>query len=372
MSTSGQSKVSVRQALRDKCLTVASPDDATAVVRHLDTKYGGIVFSSTGGIVRGHTIGQMFSGLVIAADYRERDKEAQPATPQEPVALPTLAGGMLAALPPEEALEQFIVGQLDAGAHISVIPGRVIRAEDSASLKALIDRSNAVDRDDVVIRVPISYPWLREPNVKQLTGLLAQSKHPVALSPADKRDPMGNKGVPQGLRKVIDALGDMIIIWKTDLAGIDALTRGGLAAAVGVVASLRHSSPPGGFGNKIDKRDRTPQVFLPQLLRYVRASYMHDEWFASTKPWTCNCRACCGRPVDRFTESPEDLREAAIHNALAITELHQRVVSAPAGARSATWQEILESALTGHQQLALYIDRKMPFPGPLQYWLDNT
>ena len=53
MSTSGQSKVSVRQALRDKCLTVASPDDATAVVRHLDTRYGGIVFSSTVGIAKG-------------------------------------------------------------------------------------------------------------------------------------------------------------------------------------------------------------------------------------------------------------------------------------------------------------------------------
>lgn len=372
MSTSGQSKVSVRQALRDKCLTVASPDDATAVVRHLDTRYGGIVFSSTVGIAKGHTVRQMFPGLVIAADHRERDKEERPATPQEPIALPSLAGGLFSALQPKDALDQFIADQLAAGAHFSVIPGRVIRAEDSASLRALIERSNTIDRDDVIVRVPISYPWLRESNVKQLNGLLARSRHPIALSPADKRDPMGYKGVPEGLRKVIDAHGDMIITWKTDLAGIDALTRGGLAAAVGVVASLRHSSPPGGFGDKIDKQDRTPQVFLPQLLRYVRASHMHDEWFASTKPWTCDCTACSGRPVDRFTGSPEDLREAAIHSALAITELHQRVISAPTGARRAVWREILENALAAHEQLALYIDRKMPFPSPLQYWLDNA
>lgn len=372
MSASGQSKVSVLQALRDKCLTVASPDDATAVVRYLDTRSGGIVFSSTGGIVKGHTIKQMFSGLVVAADHRERDKEEKPATPQEPIALPSLAGGLLAALRPEDALKQFIAGQLDAGAHFGVVPGRVIRPEDSASLKALIERSNTLDQGNVIVRVPISYTWLRDGNVPQLIALLARSKHPIALSPADRRDPMEHKGVPAGLRKVIDEYGNMIVVWKTDLAGIDALARGGLAAAVGVVASLRHSSPPGGFGEKLNKQDRTPQIFLPQLLRYVRASHMHDEWFASAKPWTCDCGACCGRPVDRFTGSSEDLREAAIHNALAVTSLHQSIVQVPAGNRPATWRGKLEDALAAHERLALHIDRKMPFPAPLQFWLENT
>ncbi len=75
MSTSGQSKISVRQALHDRCLTVASPGDATAVLRHLDPKYGGVVFSSSGGFSRGHAVKRMFPGLVIAADHRERGKE---------------------------------------------------------------------------------------------------------------------------------------------------------------------------------------------------------------------------------------------------------------------------------------------------------
>jgi hypothetical protein len=248
----------------------------------------------------------------------------------------------------------------------------VIRAEDSESLTALLERSNAVDRDDVIVRIPVSQTWLRGQNVGQLNGILARSRHPVALSPADKRDPMDNKGVPEGLRRVIDTHGDKIIVWKTDLAGIDALTRGALGTSVGVVASLRHSSPPGGFGQKINERDLTPQVFLPKLLRYMRASHLHDEVFASTKPWTCDCSACCGKPVDRFTGSTEDLREAAIHNALAITGLHQRIISVPMAVRTAAWRETLESALVAHQELALYVDRKMPFPGPLQYWLDNT
>ena len=60
MSTSGQSKVSVRQALRDRCLTVASPSDATAVVRHLDPKYGGVVVSSSAGFSRGTRSSECF------------------------------------------------------------------------------------------------------------------------------------------------------------------------------------------------------------------------------------------------------------------------------------------------------------------------
>ena len=372
MSTSGQSKLSVRETLRDRCLTVASHDDAVAIMRCLDAKSGGIVFSSTRGIVKGHTVRQVFPGLVIASDHRERGKAEQPATPQEPITLPVLADGVLAALSPADALEQLIEGQMRSGAHVGVIPGRAICAEDSDSIKALFERSNALDRDDVIVRMPVSQAWLRRQNIKQFNGLLALSKHPIALSPADKRDPMENKGVPEGLRQVIDAHGDKIIIWKTDLAGIDAITRGALAAAVGVVAGLRHSSPPGGFGKKIDEQDRTPQLFLPELLRYVRASHMHDVWFANTKPWICNCTACLGRPVDRFTGSSEDLREAAVHNALAITGLHQRIISAPAGARSAVWHEVLENALAAHAELSLYTEHKVDFPGPLRYWLDNS
>ena len=197
MSTSGQSKVSVRQALRDRCLTVASPDNAIALVQHLDPKYGGIVFSSTGGISRGNAVKQMFPGLVIAADHRERGKEEKSATPEEPIALPYL-GGLFEDLAPGDALDQFIEDQFHAGAHVGVIPGRVIHAEDSESLTAVVERANAVDRDDVIIRIPVNHTWFLQQNVRQLNGILGHSRHPIALSPADKRDPMGNKGVPRG------------------------------------------------------------------------------------------------------------------------------------------------------------------------------
>ena len=286
--------------------------------------------------------------------------------------MPPTAGTLLNALSPEAALEQLVAGQFAARAHIGVIPGRVIRAEDSDSLKALFDLSNTLDRDDVIVRAAVAYPWLRRPNVGQLMDLLAGSRHPVALSPADKQDPLDNKEVPEGLRKVTDALRGKVIIWKTDLAGIDALARGALATAIGVVSTLRHSSPPGGFGQKIDKTDRTPQIFLPKLLRYVRASHMHNEWFPSVKPWTCPCGACNGRPVDRFTGSTPDLREAAAHNAIAITALHREIVALAAGHRPVLWREKLEGAQAAHTELSVYINRKVPFPPVLQYWLDNT
>lgn len=50
MSTSGRSRLSVRQALRDRCLTVASVDDSTCIARHLDPERGGLVVSSAAGL----------------------------------------------------------------------------------------------------------------------------------------------------------------------------------------------------------------------------------------------------------------------------------------------------------------------------------
>jgi hypothetical protein len=372
MSTPGQPKVSVRQLLQDRCLTVASHDDAFAVSRHLDAGCGGIVFSSTRGISKGHTIRNMFPGLVVAEDAREREKEERPATPEVPIAIPDSSGTLLAMLNAEQALEQLIAGQIDKGANIAVVPGRVIRAEDSESLMALLTLSNTLDRDDVILRVPAASPWFRRQNYSQLIDLLSQSRHPVALSPADKGDPMKNKGVPEGFRMVIDALNGRVIPWKTDLAGIDALARGALATAIGVVPTLRHSSPPGGFGQRIDKADNAPRIFVSSLLRYVRVSYMRDEWFASSKPWTCDCSACHGRPIDRFTESPGDKREAAVHNAIAMTALHKELAGKAGEHRRALWHEKLEGARAAHEALSAHINRKVTFDTVLQYWLDHA
>ena len=302
MSTPGQSRLSVRKALRDRCLTVIGLDEATSMARYLDTSRGGLVISSTRGIGKVRAIHATFPGLVIASDPKAAEVRA--ATAETPLDLPD-SGDLFG----EMTLEQVINDQLSCGADIGVVPGRHVEAEDSASLRALIDAANTVERDDVIVRVPCAYPWLRPENHRQLAAILGTSRHPVALSPAGWADPLDNKGVPAGIRMITDAI-EGLIIWKTDLAGLDAVARGALASAIGVVPSLRHSVPPGGRGKAIDPADKQPKVLLPKLLRYVRVSHLHDEWFVSTKPWTCDCAACHGRPVDRFTSSKEDLFEA--------------------------------------------------------------
>jgi hypothetical protein len=376
MSTPGQSRLSVRQALRDRCLTVASPETAAALTRYLDTARGGLVFSSTQSISRAEVIHAYYPGLILAPDLREREEQA--ATPEVPIALrPAETSGQLTldgSIIGQPTLQEVIDAQFRSGADIGVIPGRYIRAEDSESLSALIDAGNTVDRDDVIVRVPCAYPWLRpdEDHAGQLTAILDRSRHPVALSPADWADPMDHKGVPAGLRAVTQTLGSRVTIWKTDLAGLDALTQGALAAAIGVVPSLRHTCPPGGPGNAIDKTDKAPRIFLPTLLRYVRASYLHDDWFASTDPWACDCVICHGRPVDRFTGSKQDVAQAAAHNTIAITALHRDLTALPIEHRSVLWREKLEQAELAHIELSVYIQRQVPFPKVLQYWLDNT
>jgi hypothetical protein len=377
MSTAGQSRLSVRQALLDRCLTVASPESAAALTRHINASGGGLVFSSTQGTVsQARAIHAKFPGLILVPDPRERDE--QPATPQAPLVLPnremagqlTLDGSVIS----QPTLQELIDAQFRSGADVGVIPGRFVRAEDSDALAAIIAAGNSVDRDDVIVRVPCHYPWLRpdEDHAGQLIAILGRSRHPVALSPADWADPMDQKGVAAGTRMVAEALGGQVMLWKSDLAGLDALVRGALGTAIGVIPSLRHSCPPGGPGKAIDRTDKAPRIFLPRLLRYVRSSYMHDEWFASTDPWTCDCGTCHGRPVDRFTGSERDLAEAAAHNAIAITALHRDLTALPGGHRLVLWREKLEQADLAHTELSIYIQRQVDLPKVLQYWLNNT
>ena len=100
---------------------------------------------------------------------------------------------------------------------------------------------------------------------------------------------------------------------------------------------------------------------------------MHDEWFASTDPWACNCVICHGRSVNRFTGSKQNfVAQAAAHNTIAITALHRDLTALPIEHRSVLWREKLEQAELAHTELSVYIQRQVPFPRVLQYWLDNT
>jgi hypothetical protein len=376
MSSPGRSRLAVLQALHDRCLTVASVETAMTITRHLDPARGGLVFSSTKGTVNGADILHTnFSGLILCPDPCET--QAQVATPEDPIALPvcenpgqlTLDGSITG--PP--TLVEVIDAQFRSGADFGVIPGRYIRAEDSDALIALLDAANEVDRADVVVRAPLAHQWLRpdDDHAGQLIAILGRSRHPVALSPGDRADPMENKGVPAGTRAVAQALGSKVILWKTDLAGLDAMVHGALAASIGVIPSLRHSTPPGKSGRAINKNDRTPKLFVPRLLRYVRASYMHDVWFASKAPWTCNCPVCQGKPIDRFTGATQSLQEAAAHNAIAVTALHRDVFAVSDAHRPVLWKEKLEQAELAHTELSIYIDMQVTFPSVLQYWLDH-
>lgn len=361
MSTPGRSRLTVGQALRDRCLTVANLDDGASLVRYLDPTRGGLVVSSTQGINGARAIHAAFPDLVLASDPKER--EERPATTDAPIALPQ--GELLG----DPTLEEIVNGQFAAGADIGVIPGRYVQAEDSPSLRALIDMANGLDRDDVIVRVPCAYSWVRPESAPQLVALLKRSRHPVALSLGHRADPLEEKGVPAGLHMVVDDIPGLIP-WKTDLAGLDCFVRGALATAIGIVPSLRHSCPPGGPGRAIDKTDRTPKIFLPKLLRYVRASYLHDEWFASVEPWTCGSICCGGKAVDRFTGSKDDVFQAAVHNAIGITELHRELAAEPAEYRLELWRGKLRQAELAHIELSQYIEREVPFHKVLQFWLN--
>lgn len=360
MSTPGRSRITVRQALRDRCLTVTGPDDVPAIIGHIDLARGGLAISSNKPLEGARASHASYPALVLVIDPRE--KHEQVATPEGPVALPP--SGMFG----DCTLAEVIEGQLQAGADIGVVPGRYVQAEDLPSLRALIGEANTLG--DVLVRVQCSYALLRPDSVRQVIAILKRSKNPVALSLGDRADPLEHRDIPQGLRTVAGEVPDLVP-WRTDLAGLDALAHGALATAIGVLPSYRHACPPGQRGRAIDKQDKTPKVFLPSLLRYVRASYLHEDWFASKDPWKCGCAACGGRAIDRFTGSAGDRREAHVHNVIALTELHRALVSEPVSSRPQWWHIKLREAEAAHQQLSIYIEKKISLPEVLQFWLDH-
>jgi hypothetical protein len=259
--------------------------------------------------------------------------------------------------------------QREAGAALAVTPTGYIDTADSDAAKAVVEVANHLDRDDVLLLLPCHWTWAREPNVSQLVAIAGRSKHPVAIALADDGDPLAHTGVPNGIRRLASET-PWMMPWRTDLAAFDAFAHGARAAAVGLLPSQRHAVKPGQRGRAIDPSNRTPNVLVPELLRYVRARYMHDEWFASARPWTCSCPICRGRAVDRFSGSDADRLQAHIHNLVGLGAMHLDMRS---GGPSAAlwWKDRLHDARIAHERLEAHTSTKAKMPPVLEAWLQG-
>ena len=266
----------------------------------------------------------------------------------------------------EPSLERSLDDQRDAGASIALTPTGHIAAGDSAALKAVIREANKLHRDDVVVRLPCDAAWATPAYGKQLAAVISRSNHPVALSLAHEQDPLERAGAAELLWEMA-ATQPHLLLWRSDLAGLAHLANGGLGAAVGFSATLRHGVRPGrkGFVNNV--QDKTPGILLPDWLRYMRGSRI-ETIFAATHPPRCTCSTCRGRALDRFGTSAEDKFTAQQHNIAVIGQMMTALSRLSPAQRGPWWARSAALAVQTHADATAQTSVHLALPRAVQTW----
>lgn len=201
------------------------------------------------------------------------------------------------------------------GADVVFTPSGLVRAGDSPALAAVIEAGNNAGNPAVVTTVAVPQEWLTKTHRPRLLRELQGSIRPVALVVIGQLDPYEDPEVAQGLLDVLDACPGKVFHHRTDMTAIETLGRGGLAASIGVTASLRHTIPP---GRRAQKRRRTARprrslhVFVPGISEFRDIAEL-EAWFGDDAP-ECALADCCARLLTSFSHQAGDTELLAVHN----------------------------------------------------------
>lgn len=358
-----------RLLLRDRLLLLGVGSDARVLAGDVDQAVGGVVVAGADAHKAVRALRQVYEDMVLLEQPNAH--ELREATPQVPFPFEDEPDPDVPALfDMRRTLQEYLDEQLRNGASLAILPTGSIAAEGFSTLTAVVKAANAIERDDVILHLPISYKWLSDPAARaKLTMAIQRSRHPVAISMAYKGDPASQSGVAEGLHAVLAVAGGNVLLWHADLGALDALANGALGGAVGVTASKRHITAPGETAYSPSMHDRSPNVLLPKHLRFGKSQDMSIKWFANGGEPTCDCGICDGRGLTRFTASGRSVLEAHRHNLTVLTALHQRILAS--GDRQACWADMLAEAEAAHTATALETQVMTFKPaGALKRWIE--
>jgi hypothetical protein len=268
----------------------------------------------------------------------------QLATADAPFALPDSDGTLFGA-----DVDMVLQGQRDCGAAVAIVPARYVQAGDSGALKALVAQANAIERDDVIVAVPVAIAWLKDKQyLRQLIALLNRIPHPKAVMFGKQLNPFDTVSAIVHFRQLLSETSE-VGLWRADvLAAFDCLAHGGAFAAIGAGGSLRHLVPAdeGATGGS----QGTPSVLLPGLLVYTTGEAIADR-YANTPAPRCTCPVCDGAALDRFNSKAVEIRvEAHAHNAAVWTErLADLFDHATVAERQRWWRAVCQAALDAQE-----------------------
>ena len=286
----------------------------------------------------------------------------QVATEEEPFALPESDGALFGS-----ELDPLLYGQRQCHAAAAITPSRYVQAGDSAAFKALVRQAQAIERNDVIVAVPVALPWLTQQQyLPQLIAGLQRIPHPKAIMFGAQKNPFDAAGAIPNFRRLL-AETTNVGLWRADvLAAFDCLAYGGAFAAIGAGGSLRHLIPADEKPDADNPVVHTPAVLLPSMLRYSQGRIIANRYANAPAP-RCSCVICKGAPLDRFDSLSGEVRATAhAHNAAVWTSwLSDLFGHATDSERQLWWRGFCRAALDAHERENTRLSQKGAFkPSP--------
>lgn len=349
--------------LTDRVFAHARPSDASDLVALVGADHGGLVLTGANPVraARRCREEQAFGGPIL---FDVAAAEGNIATRERPF---DESGDRLV----EATLEERVQGQIDAGADAALTPTGYLRAGDFGAVEAAIGRAVGLRRDDVILSLPMDVGWLARGLIDKVIGLLAEVPIPKAVMLGGQFNPPQRvlDGV-LGLRRLIAEVTN-VALFRTDLAGLDAVAQGCLAASIGTSSALRRIVPPGeaAYG-PAGGDDRSPSVLVPDLLAYVRGGVLADRFGDRPAP-PCRCARCGGRGIVGFLRQ-EDWKDARLHGVAVWTEWARNLLYPDSlDGRRRYWRRLCRDAIAAHARYNTLVRAREPMfvpPESLWFW----
>jgi hypothetical protein len=348
--------------LQGRMLLQVTPARVGYLLSQLDADRSGLVLCGKDALRKARKLrgeGQ-FAGplLVDPAAY-----EVRAASEEEP--FPHVSEGFAF----DDPLEVSLAEQRAVGVTAPMTPTGYIRAEDSAALKAAVQRVVALDDTQVVFAAPVDVGWLREEDaVRQLIAWLRLVRGPKAIMLGGQMDPLARHArAVDYLRRVIEEVPGAALL-RTDLAAFGALATGAAFAAFGAGSRLRHIVAPGEKAKTSKGFSTSPHVLFAELMDFFLGRTLADR-FAGAEAPVCGCAACEGLwALDAFASNEgERQAQAAAHNVAVLMEwLRTLTAVAPGLARQTWWHERCRAAVERYPLVNAQVRQPDAFKVPQQ------
>ncbi|MFH8470364.1 hypothetical protein [Streptomyces sp. NPDC017991] len=270
--------------------------------------------------------------------------------------------GRLLPLPPD--MDRPGQDQLAAGTTAVLTPTCYFAAGDDVAVSAATRRMQQFDASQVIFTVPLAAEWLQsDRDVRFLIGALNKVPHLKALVFGSAGDPLPDRGAAWRLRSMIDNINDAALI-RTGLAGLDAYARGAAFVSIGMQKSCRAFRPPDAVGQPDANRSGRPKSYVlhPDLMQYFRTDAL-AHLYGFTTPPPCDCTVCDGQSLTRFSDDPDDVREAEQHNLATWLPWAEELQEASPDDRRYLWRDRCYEAIEAHEHASLQW-RSRRDPGP--------